>query len=235
MCAADGRLTDRRTWSLPAVLDCLELNVLAGTRYGERLQQADTGPIELVLVLGLEQRVVLRLQDVPAEGPVRNRSGRGDTEDLSRVLRGSRGIFLAVEVSDFRRRLHDVARLRTVDACCPGTVVRAGRQLRRKLAEVPDIALIVLPVPIQGVFRRDTGVEDLVTDFNRFHAGERWRVVRNGDDVDDRCLLDISRVVEPRSRNQREIRIVDCRRLLEVARIEARAGRRRPRPRAIRA
>src|SRR5439155_11937851 len=175
----------------PAVLDCLELNVLAGTRYGERLQQADAGPIELVLVLRLEQRVVLRLQDVPAEAPVGNRSGRGDAEHLSRVLRGSRGIFLAVEVSDFRRRLHDVARLRTVDACCPGTVVRACRQLRRKLTEVPDVALVVLPVPIQGVFRRNTGIQDLVADFNRFHAGDRGRVVRDGDDVDDRCLLNI--------------------------------------------
>src|SRR6266513_2468192 len=158
--ARGGRSSDRppRDWS-DAVLDRFELDVLAGTCDGDRLQQADARPIELVLVLRLEQRVVLRLQNVSREAPEWNRSGCADTEHLGRVLRGARSILLAVDVSDLRRRLHVVARLRAVDAGGPATVMRAGRQLGRKPAEVPDVALVVLPVPIQGVLCRDAALE----------------------------------------------------------------------------
>src|SRR5438874_12720080 len=47
---------------LHAVLDGEQLNVLAGARDRDRLQHADARLVELVLVLGLEQGVVLRLQ-----------------------------------------------------------------------------------------------------------------------------------------------------------------------------
>src|SRR5207302_7459760 len=101
-------------------------------------------------------------------------------------------------------------------------------------AEVPNVALVVLPVPIQRVLREDAGLEDLVTDLDRLYAVECPRVVRDGHDVDDRRLVDGSLVREPRSRNHREIRIVDRRRLAEVARAEAWTGRRRPGARAVR-
>ncbi len=111
----------------------------------------------------------------------------------------------------------------------------AVRQLRRKLAEVPDVALVVLPVPVQGVLYQDAVFEDLVADFDRLHAVDRACVVRDGDDVDDRRLLVKSPVGEARPRNHRKVLIVDRRRLAEVARVEAWAGGRRSRSRAVRA
>ena len=44
-----------------AVLDRVELDVLAGPGRRDRFEHPDSGLVELVLVLGLKQRVVLRL------------------------------------------------------------------------------------------------------------------------------------------------------------------------------
>src|SRR5438309_12125510 len=106
--SAGGLATARRLNSLLVVLDRVELNVLAAAVERNRLQQADGRCVELVLAVRLDQRVVLRLQDVPAEAPVRNRPRRGDAEHLARVLRDAGGVLLAVDISHVRRGLYDV-------------------------------------------------------------------------------------------------------------------------------
>src|SRR2546423_11026023 len=64
--AASHRVAKLR---LHAVFDRVQLDVLAGPRDRDRFQHADARLVELVLVLGLEQRVVLRLQNVAGEAP----------------------------------------------------------------------------------------------------------------------------------------------------------------------
>src|SRR2546423_9461407 len=106
-----------------AGLDRVELEVLARSRRRDRFQHADARLVELVLVLGLEERVLLRLQDVPRVAPEWNRSGRAHAEHLGDVLRDARRVFLAIEVPDLRGRLHRVTGLGAVDAGSPGTVL----------------------------------------------------------------------------------------------------------------
>src|SRR4029077_14545301 len=51
-------------WRLQAVFDRGELDVLAGTGRRDRLEHSDARLVELVFVLGFEQRVLLRLEYV---------------------------------------------------------------------------------------------------------------------------------------------------------------------------
>src|SRR5437879_7886267 len=115
--SACGLATALRLNSLLVLLDRVELNVLAAAVERNRLQQADGRCVELVLAVRLDQRVVLRLQNVPGEAPVRDRPGRGDAEHLARVLRDTGGVLLAVDIPHVRRGFPDVSGWCSVDAC----------------------------------------------------------------------------------------------------------------------
>src|SRR5215207_10802026 len=133
-----------------------------------------------VLVLedaGLEGRPVLGHQDV-LEGAVGSgdgvvEAGGVEAEHLAHVLGLATVVLLAVGVANPRVRLHYDPRLCTVDPGLPRTLPGHDLpvfQLLCVLPEVPDVAVRILGVPVEGVFDQLSFEEDPVPENGALHA-----------------------------------------------------------------
>ncbi len=133
-------------------------------------------------------------------------------------------MLLLVRVADRRLRLHHEPRLGTVNAGLPGAL-RAGHpavlELPRRLAEVPDVAVVVLRVPVESLLGRLSGEEEPVMDDGARDAEDLLRLCRDRDDVARPLAVLRPPVDESRPGPEREPRVVDLR-AVEVAGIEAR-------------
>src|SRR5262249_9644440 len=81
--------------------------------------------------------------------------------------------------------------------------------LRRPLAEVPDIAVAGLGIPVKGVLLNPTVLDQGVLDLDAANARDDLRPVRHLDDVGSRMSVLLSAVHEGGARLQREPRVVD--------------------------
>src|SRR4029079_4665170 len=175
--------------------------------------------IPLVLVAGFEQRPVLRLH-AAAVGPGRNRDGLVHGDDLAHVLGDAGLVLLAVRTPRDRDGRHDDPGLPAFHFRGPGAFGADATErevLLRVLAEVPDVPLLVLGVPVVGVFLHGAVVLLDIVDDGARHAEDHLRVVRDRDLV--HADLPPLALAEPvrRPRDEREVRMVDGR--LEVRRV----------------
>src|SRR6266508_5466925 len=115
--------------------------------------------------IGLERGELERAKDA-MHGPVRDLDRTAGTHYPGDVYGLSRKALLPVAVGDLRVRLHDDARLRSVDAGLPrprGVDLAVGEVLIRVLAQVPHVALIVLCIPVERLLEEPaTLLQDLI-------------------------------------------------------------------------
>jgi hypothetical protein len=171
--------------------------------------------------VGLERRPVPRLQH-PLEGAEGHLGLLVEAEDLARVLGLALRVLLPVGEPDLGIGRHRDSGLGAVDAGLPrpgGRDDRAALQLLRVLAEVPDVAVAILGVPVPRVLHDPTvGADDVVHD-GRLDAEDRARPV--GDrhhDPPEAALAVLLAVDPPAAREERQVRVVDARD--ELGRVE---------------
>src|SRR5262245_7796056 len=123
----------------------------------EALHLADAASVVLLLDnAALERRPVTRLQRV-AEASIRRRHRHTGAQHAADVLSMALVVLLPVRVADARPAFHDDPGPCTVDAGLPRAVVAnplAVLAVVRVLAEVPDVAALVLCVPVVRLLRR---------------------------------------------------------------------------------
>src|SRR5919106_5919174 len=163
----------------PAPGSTLEADQLLTARAaGDCDGQDGADALRVVLLLddvGLERCRIPRLEDA-VEGAVWQLDALVEAQDLARVLRLAGVVLLPVGHSDLGVRRHDDARLGAVDAGLP----RAARAddlavlvLLRILAEVPDVAVAVLRVPVVGVLDHGAVLGHDVVHDRRLDAEDR--------------------------------------------------------------
>ena len=180
------------------------------------IASARTGPtlprVELVLEdVGLERRPVLRHQDV-AERAERDLDPLVEAEDRARVLGFALVVLLAVGLADLWRSRHDDAGLGAVHAGLPGALRAdlAVGVLLRLLAEVPDVPVTVLGVPVERVLDHLAVLAHHVVHDRGGDAEDLSRLVGDGDLDLLLAALAVGFAVDPAAaRRHRPVRVVD--------------------------
>lgn len=102
--------------------------------------------------------------------PAQHRRGGADGDDLRKILRLAGQVLQSMRDTDPWLRGHDDARLRAGYAGLPRSA-RADDlsvlELLRRLAQVPDVAVGVLRVPVVGVLHEFAVGRDGVSDHSR--------------------------------------------------------------------
>jgi hypothetical protein len=136
----------------------------------------------------------------------------GRAEHLRRVFGDARIVLLAVAVADPGAGLHDDARFGAVLAGLPGALgadpqavpVRLG-----VLAEVPDVALAVLGVLVEGVLDEPAVSGDPVVHDHGGHAEDPLGAAGDLDGDRLRPLLPGALVAKAGARHEWQVRVVD--------------------------
>ena len=179
---------------------------------------AEAAGIDLPLAhVRLQRRPFLGHEDV-RPGPLAggDRHGAGHGGHLADVFGLALVELLAVGVAGLGGGEHDDPGQRPIDAGLPRSVRRrdlAVLVLGRLLAQVPDVALRVLAVPVERVLDQGAVLEDAVADDRRRDAHDHLRL---GEHLD----LDVLVAVEDERRPDlhREERVIDARH--EVGRVD---------------
>src|SRR3954462_15852610 len=152
-----------------STLDRAQPRQLLALRDGLLLDHADTAAVPFQLVL-LVDRAVLEREQRPLEAAVRRSHSAAAAEHLGLVPGVPGRVLLPVGIAAVRVGEHDDAGLAVADAGLPGPVVLHPApvlEVARVLAEVPDVALLVLRVPVEGALLGGAPREDLVQDHRR--------------------------------------------------------------------
>src|SRR5712691_1411846 len=170
--------------------------------------------LDVVLVLDdptLERRPLACLQGV-FEPAVRNRDRLAPAEDRRHILGVARVVLLAIDVPDARIGFHHDAGLRAFDSGLPRPVAAnplAVDEVRRVLAEVPDVPMLVLRVPVEGLLLTLAPDQYLIEDDGRTDAEDHLRLVRDEDGNPARLSFLGPAEEEGRARSEREVLVVD--------------------------
>src|SRR5919108_1739304 len=208
------------------VRDAHELYLLVIAAHGVLLDV----PYSLYVVLLLrDPRVELRSRLNRAQrllvGALGDRDGSAAPQHAGLIERVARVVLLAILVALLRVARHDDSRLRALDAALPGVAHLdevAVLELARVLPHVPDVPVLVLGVPVEGLLDRPPVGGDGVA---HHRAGDTENLNRPwGDDhvvpLGGGAVLRHALVVEAGARLEREVRVVD--RGDEVRRIDLR-------------
>src|SRR3954469_843213 len=221
--AADRTIARRRAmvrpWLDAPVAD--ELRPVRGARDGELEHDADTLRVDLLLDdVGLDAAEVARLERV-LEPAVGNRGECVQADDARAVLGLAPVVLLAIGQADPRVRGEDDSRVGAVDACLPRAFLRLGLSvlvLGRVLAEVPEVALAVLGVPVEGVLLDLAVLAHLVVDDASLDPHDRLGPIRDGHDHARGGALGVGFPIDPAAAGTHgPVRVVDLGR--EVGRI----------------
>src|SRR5918998_281126 len=193
--------------------------LLAAAASGDVQREDGAGAARVELVLdgpGLQRRPVARHEDA-IEGSRRHLRALAEREHLPAVLGLAGAVLLAIPHPDPRARGHDHPRLRAIDARLPRARARADLAvlvLLRVLAEVPDVAVGVLRVPVLRVLDEPAGLGDAVVDDARDDpGGDALRPRRHRDhDAVGRAPAVALAVDPPVAGPHRPVRVVDRRR-----------------------
>ena len=146
----------------------------------QRQHRPDIPDVELLLDdLRLERRRVLGLERA-REVAERDADRLVEAEHLRPVLGLARVVLLPVGHADLRLGGEQDARQRSVDARLPGARVAGGLavlELGRVLAEVPEVAVVVLRVPVERVLDGHAVLGHEVVDDPRLDTHNRARPV----------------------------------------------------------
>src|SRR3954464_5612414 len=150
-----------------------ELELLVGSLHHALGDLTDSGRVVLVLGLGLEWTALERDQQ-PGEGSVGDRQAAVAPQHAC-LVEGLAGRVVLLPVGVARPRFcgHDDPGLSAVDARLPGVAglhEAAVLALEGVLAHVPDVALLVLRIPVVGPLDRPSVLGDGVADDGALHA-----------------------------------------------------------------
>ena len=171
-------------------------------------------PRDVVLPLRLRlERAELAGDEGPLEGPVRHLDGAAVAEDVGFVESfAGRVVLLPVAVTRPRIGGHDDSGLGAVDSGPPG-VARLGEPsvlpLERVLTHVPDVALLVLGVEVEGPLDRPAALGHRIPDDRALDAQNLFRLSGHDLIVDLRSLSARALEVESRARLQGPVTVVD--------------------------
>src|SRR6266516_3082074 len=160
-----------------AVRDRDELVPLVAALLGLLEHRADAPDVELVVDdARLERRPLLREQHL-----------RGSMRADGAEERDALVVVLPAGLADARVRRHVDARLRAVHARLPGALGAGDAavpvELSRVLAEVPDVALGVLAVPVRRALLEAAAYVEPVAHGGAGDSVDRLRPVENSDHV----------------------------------------------------
>src|SRR5919197_74451 len=195
---------------IPSVRHADELDLLVVPAHRVLLDVADAGDVPLPLgYTGVELRGRLDGEQGGLVQAVRNGDGTAGPENAGLIESVARVVLLAVRLALPRLAGHDDAGLRAVDSRLPGIARPAELavlDLARVLAHVPDVAGLVLGVPVEGLLDRLAPRGD-----GAANAQDRLRLP--GDDHVVRLgslpVLGHALVVKSGARLEREVAVVD--------------------------
>src|SRR6185436_9718536 len=153
---------------------------------GLLLDHADAAAVPLQLIL-LVDRAVLEREQRPLEKAVRRPHGAAAAEHLGLVHGVPGRVLLPVGITAVRVGEHDDAGLAVADAGLPGPVVlhpASVLEVARVLAEVPDVPLLVLRVPVEGALLGLALREDPVQDHCGLDSHDALLPMRHPDRVE---------------------------------------------------
>src|ERR1700730_4138962 len=156
------------------------------TAVQDRADESDARRVPLSLLLAGIEGVLVERDDDVVVGALGDRRRRAQAEDLRGVQRNAGTVFLAVPNADPWMGRHDDARLSLVDARLPRAVrVRDDTVdvFSGVLAEVPDVAGLVLRVPVGRLLLERAILRDDVLDDGAPYAQHDLRPVRHREDV----------------------------------------------------
>src|SRR6185436_17273776 len=177
-----GRPLTRRA----SVVDRNQPRELLALCDGLLLDHAGAAAVPLQFVL-LVDRAVLEREQRPLEEAVRRPCGASAAEHLGLVHGVPGRVLLPVGIAAVRVGEHDDAGLAVADAGLPGPVVLYPApvlEVARVLAEVPDVPVLVLRVPVEGALLGLALREDPVQDHRRLESHDALLPVRHPDRVE---------------------------------------------------
>src|SRR5919197_3559959 len=200
---------------IPSVRHADELDLLVVPAHRVLLDVADAGDVPLPLgYTGVELRGRLDGEQGGLVQAVRDGDGAAGPENAGLIESVARVVLLAVRLALPRLAGHDDAGLRAVDSRLPGIARPAELavlDLARVLAHVPDVAGLVLGVPVEGSLDRLAPRGDGVANDGAANAQDRLRLP--GDDHVVRLgslpVLGHALVVKSGARLEREVAVVD--------------------------
>src|SRR5215470_2529611 len=198
------------------VLDGDQVHFLGGAGDVLGMDHADAPGVDLVLDHGGFQGGVILGTDGVGECAIRDGHGLARFDHVYLVLGLALEVFLVEAVADGRVGFHDDAGLCAAYAGLPGAGgvgELAGLVVEGSggLAEVPDVAVLVLGVPVVGVLVELAVAEHGVVHDHRRDAQDRFGVTGDLGKVAFGSVLGVAVVGGARAGREREVRVVDLR------------------------
>src|SRR5436190_10169273 len=176
------------------------------------LDLADSGHVVLLLKLRFD-RAPLDCGERLPKGPVRHFHAHAEPEHAPLIQRAAgRVILLPVHLVRLRVAAHDDPRLGSVDPSLPGVTCAdesAVLEFSGVLPHVPDIALLVLRVPVERSLEWFPILRDRVAHNSAHHSQNPNGLTGYDHVVDLRGLAFEALVMERRARLEWEVAIVD--------------------------
>src|SRR4051794_11090547 len=175
----------------------------------------EADPLRVLLdfdLVGAQPRPFPGLQDV-VETAVGDTTGEAQPEHRRLILRHALGEFLVIMVPRLRSGLHDDAGNGAVHPGLPGALradhVAVLIELSGVFAEIPDVALDVLGIPVGGVLGELPVLEGEVAHHRAGDAQDLFGLVGDEHLVDGGCPVLHPLVEEGGARLEREVRVGD--------------------------
>src|SRR5215813_3257466 len=137
----------------------------------------------------------------------RHRYSRVEAKHQRVVFSVSEGEFLAIEIADDRIRLHDDSRFVVIHARGEGASQGDRTPIFKFgciLAEIPNVALLVLRIPIEGIFRQHAIEINYIVDLSAGDAHDHFGFVGDDEIVVNKAILTLPFVKKGLTRWQRK-------------------------------